>query len=177
MKYHTKYLDWPFCDTIFPLYDKRSIEGGSYQVRTRYEVGCWWLLAVVFVSAATTPCTSAHSKHGAAFQNTSRRQRENIRSKHTCKNDSKPSVNKKPDIWKRTGVRPIKNMRLTSNMCFLLAGLYPVAYYKYVQQIYSYRQGVKLSHTPIIYDAICTYIYEHLSETAWTFGLFSAANT
>ena len=36
-----------------------------------YVVGCWWLVAAVFVSAAT-PRTSAHSKHGAPFQNNRR---------------------------------------------------------------------------------------------------------
>ena len=43
---HTKYVDWPLCVTVFPLYD-RSIEGGPL-CKLRTVVGCRWLQALCF---------------------------------------------------------------------------------------------------------------------------------
>ena len=98
-----------------------KVEHSSLQVM--YVVGCWWLLAAVFVWAARTPHLGVFEA-GGTFQNT-RRQYENSRSNYTCKNDSKPSVNKKSDVGKGPGVGPThKNLRLTPTACFLLASLY-----------------------------------------------------
>ena len=98
-----------------------------------------------------------HSKQGATFQN-SRRQEENTRSKYDyCipgiytriyvqkEGDfSKPSVDKKPDIGSWPGVVPTnKNLRLTPNSRFLLAGLYVLLVVLMLQQLYSQTSDQK----------------------------------
>ena len=89
-----------------------------------YVVGCCWLLAVVFVSAAGTPHLGAFAAGGTLSE-----QRTSIRKYlfevYVEKNrDSTPSVDKKPSIGKCPGVGPSnKNMRLTPNRRFLLVGL------------------------------------------------------
>lgn len=54
MKYNTKCVDWLLYVNIFPLHDRR-IEGG---------IGCWWLLATVFVLVASTPHLGAFEARG-----------------------------------------------------------------------------------------------------------------
>ena len=48
---HSKYVDWPLCVTTFFLCMK---EASKVNHSASYVVGCWWLLAAVFVSAAST---------------------------------------------------------------------------------------------------------------------------
>ena len=49
---HTKYVDWPLCVTIFSL--RVMEEASKVDHSASYVVGCWWLLAAVFISSART---------------------------------------------------------------------------------------------------------------------------
>ena len=59
------------------------IESQKVEHSASYVVGCWWMLAAVFVSAPA-PLNSAHSIsiHGAPFTD-NRRQQKKTRSKYT----------------------------------------------------------------------------------------------
>ena len=86
---HTKYVDRPLCANIFHLHDIRT-EGGAlyctYKLRSRLLVAAGGSLR--FGCQHPPP---RRSKQGTPFQD-SHRQRENTRSKYTCKKDSKSSV-------------------------------------------------------------------------------------
>ena len=52
---HTKYVEWPLCVTLLLC----MIGASKVEHSVSYVAGCWWVLAAVFVSAASTPHLSA----------------------------------------------------------------------------------------------------------------------
>ena len=58
---HTKNVDWPLCVTIF---SPCMIEASKVDHSASCIVDCWWLLAAVFVSAASIPHLSVFEAGG-----------------------------------------------------------------------------------------------------------------
>ena len=60
---HTKYVDRPLC-YYFPFVLSMIKEASKVEHAASYKVGCWWLLAAVFVSAASAPHLGAFEVGG-----------------------------------------------------------------------------------------------------------------
>ena len=64
---YTKYVDWSLLRYQVLLFSC-MVEASKVEHSASYVVGCWWLLAAVFVSAASTPHLGAFEAGGHHFR-------------------------------------------------------------------------------------------------------------
>ena len=87
-----------WCYFFFPL--RCMIEASEVDHSASYVVGCWWLVAAVLVSAASTPHLGAFEAWGHPSRIAAVNTKMLVRSIVQKERDSKPSADDRPDIGK-----------------------------------------------------------------------------